>query len=276
LVDMAHTPRPLEERRASGSLYRTGFGLTTGVRWAYEAMDAVLVLGERSRAQLVEAWPSVARVEVIPHGDYSTYPTPAPPPPSCSPPVVLFFGGWVRYKGIDLLLDAFECVRAALPDARLIVAGSVGADVDVHAIAVRAAAIGGVELIPRYIPVHEVGPLFGRARVVVAPYLAANQSGVVHLAHSLGRAVVATDVGDLRTTIRTGETGILVPPGNAQALATGLVSLLDEPEYADRLGAEARRQVNASASWESVASRLCDIYRSATDARVRASGRRAA
>jgi glycosyltransferase involved in cell wall biosynthesis len=183
--------------------------------------------------------------------------------------VVLFFGGWVRYKGIDLLLDAFERIRREVPAARLILAGAVGADIDLAAVATRAESIGGVELIPRYIPIEEVGSLMGRARVIATPYLAANQSGVVHLAHTFGRPVVATDVGDLGQVVRTDETGILVPPGNVHALAEGLVRFLDRPQYADKIGARARREIEASASWDVVARRLTEIYRDLLQARAR-------
>ena len=92
-------------------------------------------------------------------------------------PVALFFGVWTKYKGIEVLLDAFALVRAELPDARLILAGAVGADLDLDGVLQRARVVGNVDARPGYVPVDGVAPLLDSARVVVTPYIRATQSG---------------------------------------------------------------------------------------------------
>jgi glycosyltransferase involved in cell wall biosynthesis len=95
-----------------------------------------------------------------------------------------------------------------------------------------------------------------RARVVAVPYLVGFQSGIVHLAMTMGRAVVASDVGDIGSAVADGETGLLVPPGEPAALADALERIVSDPKLAERLGAEGRRRVLSGSSWESVAERL--------------------
>ncbi len=263
LVDMAHNPWPMEERRTSGSLYKRRPGLNAGIRRAYAAMDTVFVMGERTRDKMLSTWPGVRRVEVVPHGNYLPLPT-GPrdqlPAADAAGPVALFFGGWNRYKGLDLLLDAFALLRERLPEARLVLAGSVAADIDQEAITARARSIGGVELIPRYVPLPEVGTLMAGSRLVVAPYRVADQSGVVHMAFTFGRPVVATDVGDLGALVRTGETGTLVPPDDPEALADALTELLADPALARRLGEGARQLMDTTASWNAIGERIAGVY----------------
>ena len=259
-VDLAHSPIPLREQRSGPSAYRTGPLLTRGLAAGYRAMDAVLVLGEASRRDMEQAWPGLRRVDVLPHGDEDVFRTgPVPAPSSCGPRA-LFFGALTGYKGLDVLLDAFSLVRVQMPAAELVIAGPVVADVDMTALAQRANGVGHVDLRPGYLPIEQVGPLFGSARLVVAPYLRANASGVVRLAHTFERPVVVSDVGDLADSVRSGQTGLLVPPADANALAQGIMRLLADPDEADRMGRAGHDSQVAEASWAVVAQRATTVY----------------
>jgi glycosyltransferase involved in cell wall biosynthesis len=260
LADLAHTPVPHAVRNRAASLKRRGPLLTRALHAGYRSVDVVYVLGEASRREMLEAWPRVRRVEVIPHGDEGIFAAEPGPGPEACPPRALFFGTWMRYKGLDLLLDAFAQVRAYVPEAELVIAGSVGADIDFGEVARRAAAVGRVDLRPGYVPLEEVAELMGRARVVVAPYRRANQSGVVHLAQTFGRPVVATDVGDLPSVIEDGVTGLLVPCGDVERLAEALQRLLTDPATAGRLGGNARDSIREHGSWDEVARRVSGVY----------------
>ena len=110
-----------------------------------------------------------------------------------------------------------------------------------------------VELIDRYIPVEDVRALFARARVVVTPYTAGYQSGIIHLAMTMGRAVVTADVGDLGAAVANGETGLVVKPGDAADLADALERLLSDEDLATQLGAAGRARVMGESPWERVA-----------------------
>jgi glycosyltransferase involved in cell wall biosynthesis len=102
------------------------------------------------------------------------------------------------------LLDAFELVRAVIPEATLTLAGPVMPDIDLAAITTRAAAVGQVDLRPGYVPMEELPQLFGDQRVVMFTYETVNISGSVHMAYTFGRPVVATRVGSMGDVWRTG------------------------------------------------------------------------
>jgi glycosyltransferase involved in cell wall biosynthesis len=274
LADVAHTPVPHAVRRSAASFKRRGPLLSRALHLGYRSVDVVFVLGEASRRELLAAWPGVRRVEVIPHGDEGIFAAQPGPGPEACPPRAMFFGTWMRYKGLDLLLDAFARVRAHVPEAELVIAGSVGADIDFGELDRRAAAVGGIDLRPGYVPVSDVGELMASARIVVAPYRRANQSGVVHLAQTFGRPVVATDVGDLPSVIEDGVTGLVVPGGDVERFAEAMQRLLLDPAAAGRLGSNARERIREHGSWDEVARRVSGVYAELIVARAGEAGAR--
>jgi glycosyltransferase involved in cell wall biosynthesis len=250
LIAVCHEPRP-RNRWAGDDLYATSPLLYALLRRVYARMDLVLTHGERSRSEFARTWPAV-RLGVIPHGDERIL-VPRPPPPA-SEERILFFGDWRRAKGLHELLAAFDRITQRRPAVRLTIAGRPSADGDpVHVRRWAADRKAQVELIDRYVPLDAVPSVFARARVVAAPYIAGSQSGVVHLAMTMSRAVVVSDVGELGEVVSDGETGRVVPAGDIDALASALEELVSDPALAARLGAEARRRVLAESGWERVA-----------------------
>ncbi|WP_049803539.1 glycosyltransferase family 4 protein [Pseudonocardia dioxanivorans] len=253
IVLVAHEPVP--RVRADTTKERHGRVLDPALERAWHSVDAVFVLGEEARAKVHERWQVACPVVVIPHGDEAALRGDAPVPPCArTGPVVLFFGAWTAYKGIDLLFDAVPAVRHKVPDARIVVAGSV-LGVDEAALTARARALG-VHARPGYVATADVPRLFGEARVVVTPYRRATQSGVVHLAYTFARPVVATAVGDIPAAVRDGETGLLVPPDDPDALAAALVDLLTDADRAQSMGDAGAAWLEAEASWTAVARRV--------------------
>jgi len=165
--------------------------------------------------------------------------------------VVLFFGYVRRYKGLDVLLDAWPAVRARRP-ATLVVAGEFYEDPEPYR--ARIAAAGGepgIRLLDRYLSDEEVEAVFKAADIVVLPYRSATQSGVTHVAYALGVPVITTDVGGLAETVHAGETGLVVPPEDPRALAEAIVGFFERGMGpALRRGVEAMRVEH---SWEALA-----------------------
>jgi glycosyltransferase involved in cell wall biosynthesis len=251
---VAHEPLPRSDRRdtatpKSGRLLEWAFGA------AWRRMDVVFALGAHSAAVIRQRWAPPCEPVVIPHGDeYALRGGHPITPVTETAPVALFFGTWTRYKGLDVLLDAFERVRGALPGARLVLAGVVGTDLDPAAVLTRAAAIGGVDARPGYLDIAEVPAMVGSARLLVTPYVRASQSGVVHLAHTFGRPVISSAVGDIPEVVHHRVNGLLVPPSDAQRLAEAMIELLGDAELAARLGAAGASEL--ATAWHVAASRV--------------------
>ena len=79
-------------------------------------------------------------------------------------------------------------------------------------------------------------------------------------AMACGRPVIGSAVGGITFTIKDGETGLLVPPRDPQALAASLQCLLGQPEVTKRMGAAARKRVEREFSWSIVAMRTGALY----------------
>lgn len=137
--------------------------------------------------------------------------------------VTFLFFGYVRaYKGVDVLLDALARLEADGPPWRAVVAGEWYVDrSEADRAVARPPLAGRVSILDRYLPRDEAARLFAAADVVVLPYRAGTQSGVVPLAYAHGRGVVTTRVGGLSEAVHD-DTGILVPPEDPVALAAAL------------------------------------------------------
>jgi len=255
LAIVAHEPLPRSDAKDT-STPKEGRLLKASFAAAWRQLDAAFVLGPQTRRIVLEHWRPTCEVVVIPHGDSGALHRGRPPAPAAATdPVALFFGTWTTYKGIAVLLDAFDLVRTEMPTARLILAGAIGADVDGEALLSRARA-AGVDARPGYYAIDEVPALVESARVVVTPYIRASASGVAHLAQTFGRPVIGTTVGDLPAAIKDGVTGLLVPPQDPQQLAAAMVKILADPQLAARLGNAG--QVAVRRSWSVAATAVSE------------------
>ncbi len=119
----------------------------------------------------------------------------------------------------------------------------------------------------RWIEEDERTALFRRAGVVVLPYTEASQSGVVPMAYACGKPVVATRTGGLPEVVEHGETGLLVPPRDEDALAEAVIKLLRDADFRRRLGRKGREKLLTEWSPKVVARQTADVYRRAIDDR---------
>lgn len=254
LAHVCHNVRPYH-RWGGEELYVDSGPTIQLLRRLYPRFDLVFVHGERSKSEYQQTWPPT-KLAVIPHGDESLFGE--EPPPPADEPRILFFGNWNKVKGLPVLMEAFDQLVARKPDARLTIAGPPAPEEgeDERVFAWAAKHPDHVEVLPGYMPIEDVKGLFARARVVVLPYFTAYQSGVVHVAMTMARATVVTDVGDLPEAVTDGVTGLVVPSRDPQALADSLERVISDPSLAQRLGAAAHQRTLTGSSWSAVAEQV--------------------
>jgi glycosyltransferase involved in cell wall biosynthesis len=171
---------------------------------------------------------------------------------------ILFFGRIWPYKGLDFLIRAEPWIAAQSQDYKIIIAGE-GEDFGrYHQMMVNPERF---EVINRHIPEPEANLLFRRASVVVLPYIEASQSGVIPVAYTYGKPVVASNVGGLPEMIEDGVTGLLVPPRDDQKLAAAIVKLLKDKALRHSMGAAGERKIQRECSPAVVAQHTLDVYR---------------
>jgi glycosyltransferase involved in cell wall biosynthesis len=187
----------------------------------------------------------VQEVGVEPADDFPAYmdldPFVIEPVPLPAEPVALFVGVLEAYKNVDGLADAWRLASPRIPDASVRLVGK-GTRTDVaERLVVEHGARWDQELTP-----SEVAEALDAAWVLVLPSRSEGMGRVLVEAFCRGRAVIGTRAGSIPDLVGDGESGLLVEPGDAQALANALVELLSDRELAERLGAGARE---AAAPW---------------------------
>ena len=175
-------------------------------------------------------------------------------PQAPRPPVRLLFLGFQRaYKGPDIAVGAVDRVLSRGRDVTLTVAGERWDDsVDLRASIAEARLTQRVTLIERYLDDDELVGMIRDHHLLLAPYRSATQSGVVSLALSGGRPVVATAVGGLPDVVIEGQTGVLSAPDDVEAFADAIERALDGLETLSRSVRSHR------STWQDVAHEILD------------------
>ena len=140
---------------------------------------------------------------------------------------ILFFGFIRRYKGLDLLMEAFADVRLRQYPVKLIVAGEFYEPEAPYRELIRRYALDDdVLLHTHFIPDSEVARYFNVADIVAQPYRSATQSGVTQIAYHFEKPMLVTDVGGLAEIVPHGKVGYVVAP-DKESVADALVDFLE-------------------------------------------------
>jgi glycosyltransferase involved in cell wall biosynthesis len=178
----------------------------------------------------------------------------SPPQPLPEQPQALFVGVLERYKNVDGLADAWRLAAPRVPDARLrlVGAGTLRPVVDQLL-----RDVPGQTSWDERLAQPEVSRALDGATALVLPSRSEGMGRVVVEAFCRGRAVVAARVGGIPDLVEDGKNGLLVEPGDTQALADALVRILTDRELAERLGAGAHASAGFwTSSPEEFASRV--------------------
>jgi len=170
-----------------------------------------------------------------------------------SRPTVIFVGRISRNKGADVLFEACCLLARELPNLQLRL---LGRDKDhlVDNFRARSIDLGLPDLLdfPGFVGREQLPSYLNRAHVFAAPSRFEGGPGLVNLeAMSCGLPVVIASGTGAAEVVRDGKNGMLVPPGDAQALASALGRLLSNPGLRAEMGRAARRYVLENADSES-------------------------
>ena len=195
---------------------------------------------------------------------YNGVPTREPRPPLRNPPMVAYAGRLNREKGVDVLVRAFATVVRTHPRAQLLLLGD-GPDRAMLEQLVASVGLAGHVTMTGLLSRERTEDELDRAWAQVAPSVLEEPFGnAVAEAIMRGTAVIATGHGGPAEIVDDGETGLLVPPGDAGALAGALGSLLGDRERAERMGAAGRQRRRETLSLEACVDRLVGTYRDVT------------
>jgi glycosyltransferase involved in cell wall biosynthesis len=172
--------------------------------------------------------------------------------------IVLFFGKVDEFKGLDILIEAFEVLE--LPSTKLLISGwfpnpSYRQKIISALGATRRKA--DIHLHEAFIPNEEVEIFFKSADVLALPYRNIYQSGVVFLCFNFGLPIVATNVGSLQEFVGE-EMGIITRTNDAPGVADGLRRFF---ETQNRFRREHIIAKAAKYKWENICKVLTPLYK---------------
>ncbi len=198
------------------------------------------------------------RIVVIHPGVDAQYFTPTPRGPAAASaggreaqPAFLYIGRLRRYKGVEFAIRALAVARGKRTDLRLDIAGAGDDRPRLEALAAELGVSEGVRFLGRVTEAEKLR-LLRSTWANVFPSCKEGW-GITNVeAAACGTPSLASDSPGLRDSVRHGETGFLVPHGDAAALAGRMLQLAADPALVERLGQEARRFAEGL-SWDRAA-----------------------
>jgi glycosyltransferase involved in cell wall biosynthesis len=226
-----------------------------------QRMDRVITVSRQSRSDIVQKMHVDApRIRVIPIAVDDTVFAPQPSTPRVAGRIFAVASADVSLKGVVPLLHAVAALRAHR-QVELVVLGEARPNGAVAQALTRLELHGAVRFV-RGLTEAEVAHHYAEAEVAVVPSLYEGFSIPALQAMASGVPLVATTAGALPEVAgRSGETALLVPPGDAGALARAIGVLLDDPALRTRLSEAALRRSRQRFSWETTARATADVYR---------------
>jgi len=165
-------------------------------------------------------------------------------------------------KGHRCFLQAAREVLAVRPEVKFAVAGG-GAEREALELLARRLGIADRVVFTGF--VEEIWSLMAGLDLLVIPSLWEGFGLTAAEGLAMGVPVVAADVGGLPEVVRHGETGLLIPPSDAVALARGILWMLDHPAEAAEMASRGMAVAQAEFSSPAMARRTVEVYRKLLD-----------
>jgi mannosyltransferase len=177
------------------------------------------------------------------------------------------FGRVRAQKGTDVFVQAMCTLLPRYPDYSAVVIGSITSDqrAFVQALEQRVAAAGLSDRVQFLgeLPIGEVPRWY--QRISIYAFTSRNEGFGLTLLEAMaaGTALVASRAGSAERVVIDGETGVLVPPGDVDALVAAIEPLMRDPERAADMGRKARARAIADFSIDAEAANIVAVYRKA-------------
>jgi glycosyltransferase involved in cell wall biosynthesis len=162
-----------------------------------------------------------------------------------------------KYKGIEYLIEAMRLLQE-MPEAKLYILGKGSEEVNLKRRVKRFGLEKKVEFLREAIPNYEMPFLYNECDVYVQPSIIEPYGIAVLEAMACGKPVIGTKVGGMLDTVKEGETGLLVEPGNVEEIAERIMILKDENKR-ERMGIRARKWVVDNFEWMLIGKRYQEV-----------------
>ncbi|HVX75764.1 MAG TPA: glycosyltransferase family 4 protein [Bradyrhizobium sp.] len=236
-------------------------------RWLIRQMDAIIATSDISASFLKR------KATVIPHGvDTDRYAPPADRAAAFTEAglpgryAIGCFGRVRAQKGTDVFVEAMCRLLPRYPDFTAVIVGAIAVEQTPFANELKkrieAANLQSRIVMTGEVPIEDVQRWY--QRLTIYAFTSRNEGFGLTLieAMSAGTALVASRAGAAELVVEDGITGVLTPPGDADALAAALEPLMRDPAAANAMGMRGRARVVERFSLDAEANRIAEVYRS--------------
>lgn len=225
--------------------------LRTGARVACHFADSIRCVTEDVRQQAIRAHVDPGKLLVIPSRCDTTQfdPVRVHARTAGTGHQLIYVGTLANHKGVDVLLAAMPQILRHVPSARLRIVGDGPMRQALQEQVTRLDLASAVEF-TGYQLYSELPTALGSADVFVFPSLSEAMPRAILEAMAMERPVVVTTVGGNPEAVRDGVDGLLVPPGDPEALASAVCRVLEDSTLAQALGKRGRQRVVDCFSFE--------------------------
>jgi glycosyltransferase involved in cell wall biosynthesis len=177
--------------------------------------------------------------------------------------VIGWIGTFAPWHGVDVLAEAIPLVVAACPRAHFLLIGDGASRRDTER-QLAAAGVGGAVTFAGTVPYADAPRYLAACDLYVSPHSPPRTGPFIGSPTKLfeymamGRGIVASDLGQIGQVLKHGETAVLVPPGDAPALADAVCALVAAPAEAHEMGGRARDAVCRWHTWTQHAARIVE------------------
>jgi glycosyltransferase involved in cell wall biosynthesis len=246
--------------------FPTRWYVRPALRWTLRHAGALTAITEDCRQHALRAGAPSGKVHIIFNGTdlrrFSPEPGGASPvDPRHGPHMIFACRQLFPRKGIRFLIEAAAMLAPRFPDLRLVLAGDGFERPELVRLAERLGIAERVTFLG-WVANASLPPYYRAAAVSVIPSLEEGFGIPAAEAMGCGVPVVATDAGGLPEVVEHGVTGLVVPRGDATALAGAIGELLDDPERRRRMGEAGRQRALRHFDWDRTAEQLEELYRS--------------
>jgi glycosyltransferase involved in cell wall biosynthesis len=245
--------------------FPTRWYVRPALRWTLRKAGALTAITEDCRQHALRAGAPTRSMHLVFNGTDLRRFSPAPAgtvvDPRFGPSMIFACRQLFPRKGIRFLVEAAAQLKSRFPDLKVVVAGDGFERPDLIALAERLGIARDVTFLG-WVPNFELPQYYRAAAVSVIPSL--EEGFGIPAAEAMGceTAVVASDAGGLPEVVEHGVTGLIVPRGDANALAEAIDSLLADPARRARMGRAGRERALRLFDWDRSAEQFEQIYAS--------------
>jgi glycosyltransferase involved in cell wall biosynthesis len=242
--------------------FPTRWYVRPALRWTLRKAGALTAITEDCRQHALRAGAPTRSMHLVFNGTDLRRFSPAPAgaaDPRFGPNMIFACRQLFPRKGIRFLVEAAAKLKPRFPDLKVVVAGDGFERPDLIALAERLGIARDVTFLG-WVPNSELPQYYRAAALSVIPSL--EEGFGIPAAEAMGceTAVVASDAGGLPEVVEHGVTGLIVPRGDASALAGAIGELLADPARRARMGRAGRERALRLFDWDRSAEQFEQIY----------------